>query len=117
MNPGQRRFFLPAHAPYRPRVRRPQPAPVRLHHNSMPVAVALIAGLALFQSAPAEDFRPAKLHSTITRVQPMTGLVMWESSKNSRSDAIQLEYSYMRYNDVVIRQGEYNWSRLEEKLK
>jgi hypothetical protein len=77
----------------------------------------VIASLTLIWPAQAEDFRPVKLRSTITKVQPMTGLVMWESSKNSRSDAIQLEYSYMRYNDVVLRKGEYDWSAVEQKLK
>jgi hypothetical protein len=65
----------------------------------------------------SEDFRPVKLHSAITGVRPMTGLVMWQSSKNSHSDAIQLEYSYMRYDDVVPRQGEYDWSAVEKKLQ
>jgi hypothetical protein len=47
----------------------------------------------------------------------MTGLVMWESSENCRSDAIQLEYSYLRYDAVVRRQGKYDWSAVERKLQ
>ena len=46
----------------------------------------------------------------------MTGIVMWESSANSHTDAIQLEYSYMRYGEVVKLRSEYDWSSVERKL-
>ena len=46
----------------------------------------------------------------------MTGIVMWEDSENSQTDAISLEYSYLRYNDVVKAKGEYDWARVERKL-
>jgi hypothetical protein len=46
----------------------------------------------------------------------MTGLVMWEELPHASSDAIQLEYSYMRYGDVVKEKGEYDWSPVERKL-
>jgi hypothetical protein len=78
--------------------------------------VILLAALSLLPSATAEDFRPALLQSAITGVQPMTGIVMWEGSENCRGDAIQLEYSYLRYNDVVRGKGVYDWSAVERKL-
>ncbi len=62
-------------------------------------------------------FRPLPLHSRITHVQPMTGIVMWEDSENSHTDAIALEYSYFRYDDVVKGKDEYDWSAVERKLK
>jgi len=37
------------------------------------------------------------LYKQITGVQPMTGMVLWEVLSNKDTDAIQLEYSYMRY--------------------
>jgi hypothetical protein len=46
----------------------------------------------------------------------MTGIVMWEDSENSHTDAIALEYSYLRYDDVVKAKGEYDWSVVERKL-
>ncbi len=66
--------------------------------------------------AAQADLRPIPLERRITSVQPMTGIVMWEGSKNSATDAIQLEYSYMRYADVVSRRGEYDWTAVERKL-
>ena len=56
------------------------------------------------------------LQSTIRQVQPMTGIVLWEDSDRNRTDSIQLEYSYIRYSDVVTRRGDYNWSAVEKKL-
>jgi hypothetical protein len=63
-----------------------------------------------------DSFRPIPLDSRITQVQPMTGIVMWEDSENSHTEAIALEYSYLRYDDVVKAKGEYDWSAVERKL-
>ena len=46
----------------------------------------------------------------------MTGIVLWEELGNKHTDAIQMEYSYMRYNDVVKEKGIYDWSLVEQKL-
>jgi hypothetical protein len=46
----------------------------------------------------------------------MTGIVLWEELDNRDTDAIQLEYSYMRYNDVVKEKGKYDWTIVEQKL-
>jgi hypothetical protein len=69
-------------------------------------------------TAQAEEttFRPVPLQSRITHVQPMTGIVFWEDSEHAATDAIQLEYAYMKYNQVVSRQGEYDWSPVERAL-
>jgi hypothetical protein len=67
-------------------------------------------------SAVGDSFRPLTLHSRITHVEPMTGIVMWEDSENSHTDAIALEYSYLRYDDVVKGRGQYDWSIVERKL-
>ncbi len=79
-----------------------------------------LAGAAwAFSGAPpvgGDSLRPVPLQSRITRVQPMTGIVMWEDSENSRTDAIALEYSYLRYDDVVKARGQYDWSPVERKL-
>jgi hypothetical protein len=67
-------------------------------------------------AAGGSAFRPIRLKSQITRVQPMTGIVLWEDSENSQTDAISLEYSYLRYNDVVNGEDTCDWSAVERKL-
>lgn len=74
--------------------------------------------LAFTNRAVAEDqvFRRVPLESRITHVQPMTGLVLWDTSEHAATDAIQLEFSYLGYNEVVQRRGEYDWSIVDAKL-
>ena len=76
----------------------------------------MACGLAIVMLSAQADLRPVALERRVTSVQPMTGIVMWEGSKNSATDAIQLEYSYMRYGDVVKSRGEYDWTPVERKL-
>ncbi len=64
----------------------------------------------------AEAFIDIPLHSTITHVQPMTGIVYWNDSDNCETDAIQLEYSYIGYSDIVNDQGAYDWSAVDAVL-
>jgi hypothetical protein len=64
-----------------------------------------------------DEFRSIPLQSKISGVQPMTGIVLWEELDKKDTDAIQLEYSYMRYNDVVKEKGIYDWSMVEDKLQ
>jgi hypothetical protein len=82
-----------------------------------PLVLALLSCLTVAMSVCADEFRSVPLHQGIDGVQPMTGIVMWEGSKNCESDAIQLEYSYLRYDDVVRGKGEYDWSAVERKLQ
>lgn len=78
----------------------------------------IAASLRIYAAEPpsGDSFRSVPLQSRITGVQPMTGIVMWEASENSHTDAIALEYSYLRYNDVVKDKGHYDWSVVERKL-
>ena len=55
------------------------------------------------------------LSSAVTEVQPMTGLVLWTDSK-SKADYIQLEYSYMLYNQVCKKQDVFNWDAVDKLL-
>ena len=66
--------------------------------------------------AAADEYQSIPLSSHITAVQPMTGIVLWEQLDNNESDVIQMEYSYMRYNDVIQERGEYDWTPVEHKL-
>lgn len=68
---------------------------------------------------PVEEMPEMKvipLSSEITRVQPMTGIVLWTSNPRNQTDAISLEYSYLLYSDVVRKKGEYDWSEFEKLL-
>ena len=82
-------------------------------------AFALGAGTAAqgLDSAKPETLRDVTLQSHIQHVQPMTGIVFWEDSGRNETDAIQLEYSYMRYGDIVSRKDEYDWAPVEKKLQ
>lgn len=75
-----------------------------------------IAGLLSGASLPAEEWRPVPLQSRIQGVQPQTGIVLWSTGADVEPDTIQLEYSYMRYDDVVSGRGEYNWTVVENLL-
>jgi len=66
--------------------------------------------------AKADEFKAIPFQSKIENVQPMTGIVMWGDSKNSHSDAIQLEFSYLKYSDVVKGKDRYDWKVVEKIL-
>lgn len=76
------------------------------------------AGYGLTQTETLQEnvFQTIPFKSQITSVQPMTGIVLWEQLDNKETDAIQMEYSYMRYNDVVKEKGVYDWTIVEKKL-
>ena len=67
-------------------------------------------------------FVDVPLQSAITRVQPMTGIVLWADNHNdapikSSNEIIQLEYSYVKPSDIVIGENLYDWSTLETLLE
>ena len=75
--------------------------------------------LAVRRACRAQDagrFQPVPLRSRITRVQPMTGIVLWATSEHNKTNAIQLEYSYMKYGDVVKERGQYDWRVMDRLL-
>ena len=62
------------------------------------------------------------LQSQITKVQPMTGIVLWADSHNDSvlktdDQYIQLEYAYVRPSDVVIGDNLYDWTPVENLLE
>ncbi|MBW2732004.1 MAG: DUF4832 domain-containing protein [Deltaproteobacteria bacterium] len=66
-------------------------------------------------------YKNIPLKSTITAVQPMTGIVLWEDAWNSDSvktspGNIQLEYAYVKPSDIVSQRDTYNWSSFENFL-
>ena len=61
-----------------------------------------------------KDYTRIALKSSVTKVQPMTGIVMWAPF---RSDDISMEYSYMKYNDICKEKDVYDWSKLDNLLE
>ena len=61
------------------------------------------------------DFTSVPLKSSVTKVQPMTGIVTWSDSEYDTDD-VQLEFAYMLYNDVCKKKDVYDWSPMEKLL-
>jgi hypothetical protein len=93
--------------------------------------IALLVAALLFLSACSEnmsdhgqgpDPEPAysdiPLKSAVGHVQPMTGIVFWSDNRLCSSDLIQLEFTYVGYDEVVTQSApeSWNWSRVEYLL-
>jgi len=64
----------------------------------------------------SQEFTDLFPEDVITDVQPMTGIVFWNTSGRVNTDVISLEFSYMLFEDVVSDSGIYNWDAVESKL-
>jgi hypothetical protein len=82
---------------------------------SLALAAWLAAGACHAQDG--ERLEPVPLRSRITRVQPMTGIVLWATSEHNKTNAIQLEFSYMKYGDIVKERGQYDWRVMDRLLE
>lgn len=56
------------------------------------------------------------LSSSLTGVQPMTGIVLWTDSGEVTKGDLQLEFSYMLYSDVCKEKDVYDWSVVDKLL-
>jgi len=61
------------------------------------------------------------LQSSVTNVQPMTGIVIWEDSWDddlvkTQVGNVQLEYAYVAPGDLSTGPGTYDWSKLDQML-
>jgi hypothetical protein len=72
--------------------------------------------LLLLLATLQEELRPRPLESRVTQVQPMSGLVLWEDSERTATDAVQLEFFYLTYAELVPKKGEIDWRPLEKRL-
>ena len=72
---------------------------------------------AVVDPATFDDYQRVALTSKVTGVQPMTGIVLWNTSSYNDTDNIQLEFSYMLYSDVCKKKGVYDWTPVENLLK
>ena len=64
-----------------------------------------------------QNYERVALQSKITSVQPMTGLVLWNTSDYNKKDYIQLEYSYMLYNEVCKQKDVFDWTPMDKLLQ
>jgi hypothetical protein len=69
------------------------------------------------QQLGESGFRPVPLESSVVDVQPMTGIVLWGSNEEAWTAPIQLEFSYLSYDQVVRGKDRYDWQALEEVLE
>lgn len=78
-------------------------------------SLALLAATCAVEE-DAEEMRPIALEARIRDVQPMTGIVLWSTNPEVARAPIQLEYSYLRYDQVVRDRGNYDWTAVEKLL-
>ncbi len=64
----------------------------------------------------ADSWQRVSVASTAETVAPMTGIVLWDDNDKNKTDAIQLEYSYVGYDQVVSEKGAYDWQAVDKKL-
>jgi hypothetical protein len=77
--------------------------------------------LALLAATPAaalarEAWTPLPLRVASDAVAPGTGIVFWTTSEHAASDAIAMEYAYLRYADVITGKDRYDWGAVERVL-
>lgn len=55
--------------------------------------------------------------SSLTRVQPMTGIVVWQENSDSRDRSwVTMEFAYMLYSDVCKEKDIFDWTPVEKLL-
>ena len=78
------------------------------------------------EPAPEPDLGPdgpegydtrVSLQSAVTHVQPMTGIVLWNTSGSNKKEYVQLEFSYMLYNAVCKEKDVFDWTPMDNLLK
>ena len=83
--------------------------------------LSLALGSCACEDKPAVDATEygtrVPLQSAITHVQPMTGIVLWNTSGSNKKEYVQLEFSYMLYNDVCKEKDVFDWSPMDKLLK
>ena len=92
------------------------PARSKLARSRLAAMLMLLSLASTRVDAGDDAMHPVTLRARVDRVQPMTGLVLWATSEHNRTDAVQLEYSYMKYSDIVKRRGVYNWRVMDRLL-
>jgi hypothetical protein len=85
--------------------------------HSFPRKLLALCALSWCIVGQADDtWQPIALQDTAQVVAPMTGIVLWDDNEKNTTDAIQLEYSYVGYDQVVLKKGVYDWQTVDAKL-
>ncbi|MEM8493929.1 MAG: DUF4832 domain-containing protein [Planctomycetota bacterium] len=91
------------------------------HKFTSKLHVVVLPAALLAASAPswlaAEVWEPVALSATVEEVQPMTGIVVWADTPAAATHDVQLEFSYLLYDDVVDEYGDYDWSSVDALLE
>ena len=64
-----------------------------------------------------EDYTRVPLQASLTHVQPMTGIVIWNESSSRKNSYVQLEFAYMLYNAVCKQKDVYDWTVMDKLLE
>ena len=83
----------------------------------MALAAILSFTACVMEDEDFPDYTRVELHSEITGVQPMTGLVVWNTSSATQQEYVQLEFSYMLYNDVCKEKDVFDWTPMDRLLE
>lgn len=97
-----------------------------LHYLIIPSLLVSCTGFNVQEDDPWDDgggkysreydsYITVPIKSSVTEVQPMTGIVTWADNKYKK-DWITLEFAYMLYNDVCREKDVYDWTPVEELL-
>lgn len=84
--------------------------------SALTFLLAAVGQTSELAKAEVPNLRAVSLKSVVQSVQPMSGIVLWDSSPHRESAAIQLEFSYLGYGSLVAEDSSYDWSLVEEKL-
>lgn len=80
------------------------------------VATWIVTACFVAATGQSGDMRPIELKAKIIGVQPMTGIVLWDSNPATTTAPIQLEFAYLTFDQIVSEEGAYDWSPLEKLL-
>lgn len=90
----------------------------RIAKMLFPLMAALLSvGCMMEEATDFHDYERKELKSEITGVQPMTGIVVWNTSSSNRQEYVQLEFSYMLYNDVCKQKDVFDWTPMDRLLE
>lgn len=90
----------------------------RIAKMLIPLMAALLSvGCVMEEATDFHDYERKELKSEITGVQPMTGIVVWNTSSSNRQEYVQLEFSYMLYNEVCKEKDVFDWTPMDRLLE
>ena len=90
----------------------------KLQYLIMLFATMSVAACTMEENSDFPDYERIPLQSEVSGVQPMTGIVVWNTSGVAKTaDYVQLEFSYMLYNEVCKEKDVFDWSPMDRLLE